>query len=172
MARLVEMQRRLIYALGKVCFEQFSNPGPQGYVTMRLSETGFNVFVEFRPVFLLRAIYHEALISPGALQHRKAQLLAPILERASQKGFSLCTEAAETQLLEQLKTGENHWDGRKKADLSFEILSTDGITIKALSFVEKDHELDLQPPAEHQARFQQLTQQLIDRLGLQDMDQQ
>ncbi len=169
--RLAEMQRRIICALGEVSFEQFCNPGPLGYVTMRLSETGFDISVEFRPVFLLRAIYHEALITPGALQQRKAQLLAQIVERVSQQGVSMSKDLAESQMIEQLKNGGNHWDGRKKADLSLEILSAEGIPFKALSFVEKDKELAMQAFAESPVGLQQLTEQILGRLGPQDAKQ-
>jgi hypothetical protein len=133
--RLAEMQRRIICALGEVSFEQFCNPGPQGFVSLRLSETAFDISVEFRPLFLLGAICHEALITPGSLQQRKAQLFAQVLERASQQGISMSEDLAKNQLIEQLKNGESHWDGRKKTDLSFEILSAEGIAFKALSFV-------------------------------------
>ena len=166
--RLAEMQRRIICALGEVSFEQFCNPGPQGFVSLRLSETAFDISVEFRPLFLLGAIYHEALITPGSLQQRKAQLFAQVLERASQQGISMSEDLAKNQLIEQLKNGESHWDGRKKTDLSLEILSAEGIAFKALSFVEKDHELALQSFAESPLRLQQLTQQILGSLGLQD----
>ncbi len=166
--RLEEMQRRIICALGAVSFEQFRNPGPQGYVTMRLSETGFDVSVEFRPVFRLGVLYHEALITPGSLQQRKAQLVAQVLERASQQGVSMSRDLAENQMIEQLKNGPDHWDGRKKSDLALEILSAEGIPFKALSFVQKDQELAVRTFAESPLKLQQLTQQILDRLGLQD----
>ncbi len=167
--RLAEMQRRIVCALGEVSFEQFCNTGPQGFVTLRLSESGFDISVEVRPVFMLGVIiYHETLMTPGSLQQRKAQLLAQVLESASPHGLSMSNGLAETQMLDRLKNGEDHWDGRKKADLALEILSAEGIAFKALSFVEKDHELTLQTFAKSPLRLQQLTQQILGRLGLLD----
>jgi len=164
--RLAEMQRRIICALGEVSFEQFCNPGPQGYVTMRLSETGFEVSVEFRPIFCLGAVYHEALITPGSLQQRRAQLVAQVLERASQQGVPMSKDLAESEMIRQLKNGEIHWDGRKKSDLALEILSAEGIPFKAISFVQKDQELALQAFAESPLQLQQLTQQILHGLDL------
>jgi hypothetical protein len=166
--RLAEMQRRIICALGEVSFEQFCNPGPQGYVTLRLSERGFDISVEFRPSSLPGAIYHEALIAPGSLQQRKAQLLAQVRENAPQQGLPMGEDLAKNQMIEQLRSGEDHWDGRKKADLSLEILSAEGMAFKALSFVEKDPELAPQAFAESPLILQQVAQQILDRLGLQD----
>jgi len=165
------MQRRIICALGEVSFEQFRNPGPQGYVTIRLSETGFDVPVEFRPVFRLGVLYHEALITPGSLQQRKAQLVAQVLARASQQGVSMSKDLAESQMIDQLKNGEDHWDGRKKSDLALEILSAEGIPFKALSFVQMDQELAVRAFAESPLILRQLTQQILHRLGLQDESQ-
>jgi len=166
--RLVEIQRWIICALGEVSLEQFCNSGPQGYVTMRLSETGFDISVEFRPVLWLGAIYYEALITPGSLQQRKAWLLARVLECASQRGVSMSKDLAENEMMRQLRDGENHWDGRKKADLSLEILSGEAIAFKALSFVQKDKELPLQVFAESPLKLQQLAQRALHRAGLQD----
>lgn len=117
LARLAEMQRRIICALGEVSFQQFSNPGPGGYVTLRLS---------------------------------------------------MSEDAALNQVLDQLKNGEDHWDGRKKGDLSLEILSTERMAIEALSFVDMDHELALQAFAQSPLKLQRLTQQILGRLGLHD----
>ena len=164
--RLAEMQHRIVCALGEVSIVQFVNPGPEGYVTMRLSETGFDISVEFRPVFPRSAIYHEALITPGSLQQRRAQLAAQILERGSQQGVSVGNDAVEDQLIEQLKNGESHWDGRKKADLALKILLSERIASRALSFVEKDQELSWRTFAESPLKLQQITQQLLLRRGL------
>ena len=85
---------------------------------MRRSGGGLDIVVEFRPVLRLPALYCETLISPGALQERRAHLLACIREKAPSIGKDL----AEQQLIEQLVEGEDHWDGRKKADVAVEIL--------------------------------------------------
>jgi hypothetical protein len=135
---------------------------------MRLSETGFDISVEFHPVLWLGTIYYEALITPGSLQQRKAWLLARVLEWASQRGVSMSKDLAENEMMRQLRDGENHWDGRKKADPSWEILSGEAIAFKALSFVQKDKELPLQVFAESPLKLQQLTQRALHSAGLQD----
>lgn len=171
MMRLAEMQRRIICALGEASVEQFCNPGPQGFVALRLSERGFDVSAGFHPSSLPGAIYQEALISPGFLQQRKAQLLAQVRENASQRGLPMGEDPAKNQMIEQLRSGENHWDGRKKADVSLEILWAEGIAFKALSFAERDRELAPQAFAETPPMLQQLTQQILGRLGQRDANQ-
>jgi hypothetical protein len=74
-------------------------------------------------------------------------------------------ELAENQMIQQLKDGENHWEGRTKADLSLDILAAEGVAFKALSFVEKDQALALQPFAESPLKLQQLTHRILHRLG-------
>lgn len=163
--RLGEMQRRIIRALGEISVEQFRNSGPQGFIFMRLvSPTGFEVSVEFRPIFIVDAIYHEALITPGSLQQRRAQLLTQISDEAFRQGIPMSQDVKEARMLEQLKSGESHWDGRKKEDLSLQILSAEYVARRALSFVEKDQGLVVLASAETRTRLEQLSQKLIDSL--------
>jgi hypothetical protein len=156
------MQCRIVDALGEVSVEQFCNPGPDGFIMMRRSGGGFDIVVEFRPVLALAAIYHERLISPGALQQRKAHLLARMREKAA----SIGSDRAEQQLIEQLEQGEDHWDGRKKVDVAVEILSAQNTAFKALSFVEKDEVLVLPAFEESPRPLRQLAQQILGSLEL------
>ena len=162
LARLVVMQCRIVDALGEVSIEQFHNPGPEGFIVMRKSGAGFDIVVEFRPVLLLPALYYETLISPGALQERRAHLLARIREKASSIGKDL----TEQQLIEQLEQGEDHWDGRKKVDVAVEILSAQNTAFKALSFAEKDEVLVLPAFEESPRPLRQLAQQVLASLDL------
>ena len=161
-ARLVVMQFRIVDALGEVSVEQFRNPGPEGFIVMRQSGGGFDLLVEFRPVLRLPALYYETLISPGALQERRAHLLACIREKAPSIGKDL----AEQQFIEQLEEGEDHWDGRKKMDVAVGILSDQNTAFKALSFVEKDNELVLPAFEETPRALQHLAQHVLGSLDL------
>jgi hypothetical protein len=156
------MQCRIVDALGEVSVEQFRNPGPDGFIMMRRSGTGFDIVVEFRPVLRLPALYYETLISPGALQERRAHLLA----RNREKAPSIGSDLAEQQFIEQLEEGEDHWDGRKKVDVAVEILSDQNTALKALSFVEKDNELVLPAFEETPRPLQFLAQQVLGSLDL------
>jgi hypothetical protein len=162
LARLVVMQCRIVDALGEVSVEQFCNQGPDGFIMMRRSGGGFDIVVEIRPALALAAIYHERLISPGALQERKAHLLARIREKAPSIGKDL----AEQQLIEQLEEWEDHWDGRKKVDVAVEILSAQNTAFKALAFVEKDNELVLPAFQETPRALQHLAQDVLGSLDL------
>jgi hypothetical protein len=155
--RLTEMQRRIIEALGEVSYEQFYNPEPQGFILMRLPDRGFDITVDFCPRLGPPAIHYERLIPLADLEQRKERLLATILSINP----SLGKEAAEHRLLEQLKAGEFHWNGRKKANLALEILSAESTAFRALSFQEEDSEQGLTPFAENPAKLQQLTRQVL-----------
>lgn len=139
--RLAEIQCRLIRALGEVSFQQFYNPGPAGFVAMRLGEKGFDISVQVRPALLHGDIYHEALTTPGALQQRKAEILACLFEDKLRHGTALTAAQADSKLIAHLRNGPDHWDGRKKGDLSLEILGIKGVPTKALSLAERDPEL-------------------------------
>ena len=164
LARLAEMRCRIVRGLGQVSVEQFCNSGPEGYIVMRVSKQGFDVDVEFRPFLRLPALYYETLISPGALQERRAHVLGRILEEAP----SIGKEVAEQQLIEQLRTGPNHWDGLRKADLALEILSAQDTAFKAPSFVEKDSELILRAFEERPERLRHLAQEILEGLDLRE----
>jgi len=166
LARLVVMQCRIVDALGEVSVEQFRNPGPDGFIMMRHSGSGFDIVVEFRPALAPAAIYHERLISPGALQQLKAHLLA----RMRQKAPSLGSDLVEQQLIEQLEEGEDHWDGRKKVDVAMEILSAQNTASRALSFVEKDEVLVLPAFEDSPRPLRQLAQQMLGSLDLHEAE--
>ena len=166
LARLAEMQCRIVRALGEVSVEQFCNSGPEGYIVMLLAGEGFDIVVEFRPFLRLPVLYYETLISPGALQERRSHLLGRILEKAP----SISKELAEQKLIEQLRTGANHWDGLKKADLALEILCENNTAFKALLFVEKDEELFLPAFEKSPRRLRQLAQQILGSLDLREAE--
>jgi len=155
--RLSEMHRRIVVALGEISYAQFYDPEPEGFVLMRLSDRGFDLTVEFQPALVPRAMYQERLISLGDLQERKERLLATILSSTP----AMVNERAEARLIEQLRTGEAHWDGRQKAELGLEILLPESVAGRALSFLEQDTKLARIPFAEGPPRFQQLASEIL-----------
>ena len=159
-ARLAEMQRRIVGALGEISYAQFYDPEPQGFMLMRRSDGGFNITVDFHPTLVLTAIYHEPLISLHDLEQRKERWLAAI--RASAP--SLGKKALEERLIVQLKTGGVHWNGRMKVALALEILSAECMAATALSFSETDNELELIPFTESPVRLQQLALRMLGTL--------
>jgi hypothetical protein len=155
--RLTEMHRRIIGALGEISYAQFYDPEPTGFMLMRISARGFDLTVEFHPAASPTATYQEELISLDDLQRRKERLLAAILSSTPAQA----KERAEARFIEQLRTGELHWDGRRKADLGLEILSQEGVSCRALSFSELDPELARIPFADGLLPIQQLASDLL-----------
>ena len=87
-----------------------------------------------------------------------------ILENAPSIGKDL----AEQRLIEQLRTGPDHWNGRNKAELALEILSARDTALKALSFVEKDNELVLRAFEERPEPLRNLAQAILGSMDLRE----
>jgi hypothetical protein len=160
-ARLAEMQRLIVQALGDLSYQQFYSPGPHGYLALHLSDAAFTISVRLSSVVPPDAIYHEELLTPGVLQPARDQSLGQITAAAARQGSPIDHAEAKHRLIDHLRTGPNHWDGRRKLDLSLEVLSTKGTAYKALSFAEHDQDLSLLTFAEYPATLQELSQQIL-----------
>lgn len=160
-ARLAELQRHIILALGDLSYHQFYSPGTHGYLALHLSDAAFTISVRLSSTVPSDAIYHEELLTPGALQPARDQSLSQIIAAAARKGSPIDRAEAKNRLIDHLRTGPNHWDGRRKLDLSLEVLSTRGTAYNALSVAEHDQDLSLLTFAEYPAALQELSQQIL-----------
>ncbi len=143
--RLAELQLRIIQALGDVSLDQLQTVEPEGCLLLLLPGSGLKVNVVFSPYLQSEAIYHETLITPGELQQQKARLLARIKDDKPSAAGAGRNHSAERLMASELKNGEDHWNGRKKAEIALEILVTERLALKILASAGMDRELASRP---------------------------
>ena len=159
--RLVKLHQQIIQALGDVCFEQFHTAEPEGHLLLLLPDSDLKVRVVFSPCFQSEAIYHEILMTPGELQQHKARLLARIKEATASAAGASQNHSAEHFVASELKNGADHWNGRKKEEIAWEILATERLALKVLPSAGMDPELVSRPFIACPPRLKEIAQQIL-----------
>jgi len=164
--RLAELQDRLVQALGAVNFEQFQTAEPAGYLHLFLG-SDLKVRVAFSRHVQSEAIYHETLLVPDELQRQKTRLLLRIREQTRDRAGLIHSEPPERFLAdclivaEWLKHAEEHWSGRAKEEIAFEVIATDRVQFKIVKSSGMDFDLALRPFVPNSSKFEAIAQQLL-----------
>jgi len=159
--RLAELQHRIIQALADVSLEQFHTAEPEGHLLLLLPDSDLQVRVVFSPCFQPEAIYHEALMTPGELQQQKARLLTRITKTTASAPSANQHQSAEHLVASELKNGEDHWNGRKKEEIAWEILATERLALKVLPSAGMDPELVSRPFAACPPKLKEIAQRIL-----------
>ena len=142
--RIAALHQRILRALGEISFEQFQTAEPAGYLHLLLSGSDLRVRVAFSRHRQSEAIYLESLMTPGELQQHKMRLLLRIREQTPAGARLMHAEAPERLLsdwlvvADWLKHAEEHWNGRKKEELAYEIIAPVRVQLKILSSTGMD----------------------------------
>ena len=165
--RLAELQDRILQALGEVSFEQFQTAEPAGYLHLFLSGSDLKVRVVFSRHIQSKAIYREALLTPGELQQRKTRLLLRIGEQTPARPGSMHTGPTERLLADWLivadwlKQAEDHWSGRKKEEIAREVLANERVQFRILNSSGMDIDLASRPFAPNFAKLEPIAQRIL-----------
>jgi len=164
--RLAQLQDQIVQALGEVSFEQFQTAESVGYLHLFLS-SDLKVRVAFSRHVQSEAIYHETLIAPDELQQQKTRLLLRVSEQTRARPELMHTEPPERFLADclivadWLKQAEEHWSGRTKEEIAFEVIATDRVQLKILKSSGMDFELALRPFVPNSSKFEPIAQQIL-----------
>lgn len=163
--RLAELQDDILQALGEVSFEQFQTAEPAGYLHLFLA-FDLKLRVAFGRHLQSEAIYHETLMTPEELQQQKRRLLLRIRERTCPRSGSM--HSLPERLLadwlvvaDWLKQAEDHWNGRKKEEIAFEVMALERVKFKILKSAGMDLELVLRPFGPKSSKLESIAQQIL-----------